>query len=319
MSQRINPLSEENKFNKLKESCDDVLIVRPSGAGKGYLAKLLQTESNSRAGKNFIHINSAAISSTIFESEMFGHTKGSFTGAFQNREGYCSKVKDGDLFLDEIGDMSLELQAKLLVLINDRTYTPLGSCEMQKFYGRIIAATNKNLRIEVINGKFREDLYYRLSNFVLNVKALCEQKDKIPELVKTFLMEENSDMIFDKSALECLANQKWNGNIRQLKNVIKRIIRYDSDKNVITREDVIPYIEEENDLDCKKDMDFEEMAKAIFHKIDGKLPVLTNFFVNYSLKLNNQKISVAAKNIGMGRKTLERMVKRHRILECENV
>ena len=111
-----NPLSEENKFERLKESFDDVLIIGPSGAGKGYLAKLLHTESVSRANKNFIHVNSTSVNSTIFESEMFGHTKGSFTGAFQDKEGYCCRVKDGDLFLDEIGDLSLDLQAKLLNL-----------------------------------------------------------------------------------------------------------------------------------------------------------------------------------------------------------
>lgn len=309
-----NPLSEENKFDKLKESCDDVLIIGPSGAGKGYLAKLLQTKSKTRADKNFIHINSASISSTLFESEMFGHIKGSFTGAFQDKEGYCSKVKDGDLFLDEIGDLPLELQAKLLVLINDRIFIPVGSSETKKFYGRIIAATNKNLKKEVADGKFREDLYFRLSNFVLNVKPLCEQKDKIPELVKLFLKEENSDIIFEKSALEYLSAQKWQGNIRQLKSVVKRIIRYDCDKKLMKKEDVISYIEEENESsDNLEDGDLSALIKTLFDKINGNLDTLIKLFVECALKSKKQNITAAAQNIGIGRKTLERMLKKYKI------
>jgi len=313
-----NPLSEENKFEKLKEASDDVLIIGPSGAGKGYLAKLLQTESKTRANKNFIHINSASINSTIFESEMFGHIKGSFTGAFQDKEGYCSKVKDGDLFLDEIGDLPMDLQAKLLVLISDRIFIPVGSSETKTFYGRIIAATNKNLKKEVACGKFREDLYYRLSNFVLNVKPLCEQKDKIPELVKLFLKEENSDIVFEKSAIEYLSAQKWQGNIRQLKSVIKRIIRYDCDKKLMKKENIILYIEEENESDDNlEDKDLPVLIKTLFDKINGNLRTLIKLFVECALKLNKQNITVAAKNIGIGRKSLERMMKKYKISRDE--
>jgi DNA-binding NtrC family response regulator len=313
-----NSLSEENKFEKLKESHDDVLIIGPSGAGKGYLAKLLQTKSKTRAGKNFIHINSASINSTIFESELFGHIKGSFTGAFQDKEGYCCKVKDGDLFLDEIGDLPLELQAKLLVLISDRIYMPVGSCETKIFYGRIIAATNKNLKKEVSQGRFREDLYYRLSNFILNVKPLCEQKDKISELIKLFLKEENSNLMFDKSAFKYLSIQKWNGNIRQLKSIIKRIIRYDSDKKTIKKEDIVPYLEEENYLENENGNIFEEkeisgLIKILFDKINGNLHILIKLFLEYALKLNGQNITATAQSIDIGRKTLERMLKKYNI------
>lgn len=310
-----NPLSEENKFKKLKESCDDILILGQSGSGKGHLAKLLHEKSEQRANKPFIHLNCTSISQNIFESEMFGHVRGAFTGAIQNKEGYCSKVKDGDLFLDEIGDMPLELQAKLLVLINDRIYMPVGSNKTLKFEGRIIAATNKNLKKEISCGRFREDLFYRLNNFFLNVKMLCEQKEIIPELVNKFLIEENSDITFSEEALNYLSLQKWQGNIRQLKNVIKRIIRY-SDKKKITKEDVIIYIEDEYILeydDNIENKDLDILIKILHGKINGNLHVSIKLFLKNAFALYNENITATAKNIGVGRKTLERMLKKYKI------
>ena len=312
-------LSEENKFAKLKESFDDVLIIGPSGSGKGYLAKLLHAESISRSNKQFIHINSASINSAIFESEMFGHIKGSFTGAFYNKEGYCSKVRDGDLFLDEIGDLPLELQAKLLVLINDRVFMPVGSNEVKRFNGRIIAATNRDLKKEVAMGKFRKDLYYRLNGFVLHVKALREQKEKIPDLVKMFVEEENSFLTFDKTALEYFLAQEWTGNIRQLKNVVKRIIRY-SDKEVITKKDIIPFIKEEYNFDneISNDMDLPILIKMLFGKMEGKLSELIKLFGEAALEFNNGNITITAQNMGIGRKTLERMIKKYQMKRIFN-
>ena len=313
-----NPLSEENKFEKLKESRDDVLIIGPSGAGKGHLARLLHTKSKKRVAKQFIHVNSASVSSNIFESEMFGHIRGAFTGAFQNKEGYCSKVKDGDLFLDEIGDLSLGLQAKLLVLINDRIYMPVGSSETQRFEGRIIAATNKNLRKEIAEGKFREDLYYRLNNFVLNVKPLCEQKNKIPELVKLFLTEEDSDITLDESALRYFLAQKWDGNIRQLKNIVKQIARYsDASKKIMTKEDVVPYIEAEQVLErygeTFENKDLSTLIRILHNRINGNLQVLIKAFIENAFTLNNENITVTAQRIGVKRKSLERLLSKYKI------
>jgi len=316
----INALSEENKFEKLKETCDDVLIIGPSGAGKGYLARLLHTKSVARADKNFIHVNSAAVNSGIFESEMFGHTRGSFTGASQDKEGYCASVKDGDLFLDEIGDLPLDLQAKLLVLLGDRIYIPLGSSQAKKFDGRVIAATNKNLKTEVATGKFREDLYYRLSNFVLYVKPLCEQKDKIPDLIAGFLAEENSTIIFEKSAMQHLLTQEWKGNVRQLKTIIKRVLRYDDKKYKITKEDLIPYIDDEFGFDCgenQNELDKKNLAdltQTLFNKINGNLHTLIKLFAEHALRSNNGNITAAAQDISVGRKTLERMLKKYGIV-----
>jgi len=318
-----NPLSEENKFEKLKESPDDILIIGPSGSGKGYLAKLLHTESKERAGKLFIHVNSASVSSNLFESEMFGHIRGSFTGAIRNKEGYCSKVKDGDLFLDEIGDLPLDLQAKLLVLINDRIYMPVGSNEAKKFEGRIIAATNKNLRKEVASGKFREDLYYRLSNFVLSVKGLSEQKSKIPKLIELFLIEENAKMAFDDSALEYFSSQQWNGNIRQMRNVVKRIVRFSNEKKTIKKEDVIPYMEEELIFECEGEIlenkDSYLLMKVLYSRVSGNLHAMIKMFVESALALNGGNITVTAKSISVGRKTLERMLKRYKILRKNSI
>ena len=305
-----NPLSEENKFEKLKESGDDVLIIGPSGSGKGHLAKRLHSESNARSGKKFIHVNSAGVSPTIFESEMFGHLKGSFTGAFQDREGYCGKVRDGDLFLDEIGDLSLELQAKLLVLINDRTYMPVGSSETLSFDGRIIAATNKFLKKEVTNGNFREDLYYRLNNFVLNAKPLCEQKEIIPELVLMFLDNENSNLTFSNPALEYLSRQKWDGNIRQLKNLVRRIVRYsDDNKKAITEDDVILFVEEEYSYEAETSE--SEHSQNVETMLRGNLQDWIMWFVKNALARHRGNISLTAKKIGVGRKSLERMLNKN--------
>jgi DNA-binding NtrC family response regulator len=315
----VNPLSEANKFEKLKESRDDVLIVGPSGAGKGYLAKRLHTESSARAKKMFIHVNCASVSPAIFESEMFGHVRGSFTGAFQDKEGYCGKVQDGDLFLDEIGDLPPELQAKLLVLLGDKIYTPVGSCETQNFNGRIIAATNKNLEKEVAEGRFREDLHYRLCGFVLNVGALREKRDSIPELADLFLAEENPAAAFDAPALKYLSEQKWDGNVRQLKSVIKRIARYSCDgNNIITRDDIVPYIEEEYARkylygNMSESEDLPALIKTAFSKADGDLHTVIKLFAEHALARNKQNVTAAAQNIGLGRKTLERMLKKYNI------
>jgi DNA-binding NtrC family response regulator len=263
-------------------------------------------------------VNCASVSPAIFESEMFGHVKGSFTGAFQDKEGYCGKVKDGDLFLDEIGDLPLELQAKLLVLLSDRIYTPVGSCETQNFNGRIIAATNKNLEKKIAEGRFREDLYYRLCGFVLNVEALREKKESIPEMAKRFLAKENPNIAFDASALGYLSEQRWEGNIRQLKNVVKRIARYGSGQQIITRDDIIPYIEEEYAREYKygetaENEDLLALIKKAFRKANGNLHTIIKLFAEHALKINKQNITAAAQNIGVGRKVLERMLKKYDI------
>jgi len=312
-----NPLSQENIFEKLKESHDDVLILGPTGAGKGYLAKRLHRESVSRSRKKFIHVNCAAISSNLFESQMFGHSKGSFTGAYENSMGYCGAVEDGDLFLDEIGDLSQDSQAKLLVLICDRTYMSVGNYEERIFHGRIIAATNKNLAKVVAAGRFREDLYYRLNTFILKVKPLHEQKAIIPALAAQFVSEEGSRMVFDDSALQYLSELQWPGNIRQLRSVIKKIIRYSGhSQKILTVSDVIPYVEEEAVLGYERngvsgDLDLPNLVRALFNHVGGSFNTWAGLFLDYAVEANGRNIVATAKNVGLSRNVLRGLLKRY--------
>jgi transcriptional regulator with GAF, ATPase, and Fis domain len=191
-----------------------------------------------------VEVNCAAIPSELIESEFFGHMKGSFTGASKDRAGKFEAANGGTIFLDEVGDMSLSAQAKVLRALQENKISRVGSDKDIKVDVRVIAATNKDLKKEIEKGKFREDLYHRLAVILIHVPSLDERKEDIPDLVNHFcqLISEqqgSSPKEFSDDAIKILQSYTWTGNIRELRNVVERLLILGGD--VITKEDVVEF------------------------------------------------------------------------------
>lgn len=205
-----------------------VLITGANGTGKEVVARLIHAESN-RAGQPLVEVNCAAIPSELIESELFGHVKGSFTGAIKDKTGKFEQADGGTLFLDEIGDMSLAAQAKVLRALQENEITRVGGDKAIHVNVRVLAATNKDLQKEIAEGRFREDLYHRLSVIPIHIPSLDERKDDIPMLVDYFCEQICSEegirgKAFDAAAVAALQERSWTGNIRELRNVVERLI-----------------------------------------------------------------------------------------------
>ena len=201
-----------------------VLIMGPNGSGKEIVANQIH-QLSARSKLAFIEVNCAAIPSELIESELFGHVKGSFTSAIKDRKGQFELADGGTLFLDEIGDMSLSAQAKVLRALQENQITPVGAGKSISVNVRVLAATNKNLKEEIAAGRFREDLYHRLSVIVIDVPPLNERREDIPVLVEHFLeqLAEEGRKTFSPGAMAHLASMDWSGNVRQLRNVVERL------------------------------------------------------------------------------------------------
>ena len=205
-----------------------VLITGSNGTGKELVAHQLHEKSN-RCAMPFVEVNCAAIPSELIESELFGHVKGAFTSAVKDRAGKFESAHGGTLFLDEIGDMSLSAQAKVLRALQENTITRVGSDKDIKVDVRVLAATNKDLRKEIAEGRFREDLYHRLAVILIQVPSLNERREDIPLLIRHFanaIAEEQRTpvKIFSTDAMDLLKQYDWTGQIRELRNVVERLI-----------------------------------------------------------------------------------------------
>ncbi len=202
-----------------------ILITGESGTGKELLARLIH-EKSPRNNEPMVAVNCAAIPSGLIESELFGHVKGAFTGAVKNRKGYFRTASGGTLFLDEIGEVGTDIQVKLLRAIQEKEVQPVGAEKSMDVDIRIIAATNLDLQKKIAEGKFREDLYYRLSVIPLSIPPLRERIEDIPALVDHFLkkFEAPADVSFSSGALDVLMAYSWPGNIREMQNIVERCI-----------------------------------------------------------------------------------------------
>lgn len=217
-----------DRIEKVAASDSTVLITGPSGTGKELVSNALHTLSTRRTGPK-ISVNCGAIPSELLESELFGHVKGAFTGAISSRKGRFEMADQGTIFLDEIGDMPLLLQVKLLRVLQSREIERVGSTETVPVDVRIITATHRDLEKSVELGNFREDLYYRLNVIPIKVPALCERREDIPLLISYFLSrfvsaDGRNRLDFDQDALELLMSYDWPGNVRELENLIERLV-----------------------------------------------------------------------------------------------
>ena len=235
VSQKYKMIGESPAISHIKEIIEKVapsearvLITGDNGTGKELVSHWLHQKSDRSKGP-LIEVNCAAIPSELIESELFGHKKGSFTGASKDRAGKFEAANNGTIFLDEIGDMSLSAQAKVLRALQENKISRVGSDRDIKVNVRVLAATNKNLKIEIKEGRFREDLYHRLAVILIHVPSLNERRDDIPLLIEHFskkIAEEHgtTHKVFSKSAVSLLQEYDWTGNIRELRNVIERLI-----------------------------------------------------------------------------------------------
>lgn len=251
ISKKNEMIGESEPIRQVKDMIEKVavtdarvLITGPNGSGKELVARWIH-EKSKRANGSLIEVNCAAIPSELIESELFGHEKGSFTSAIKQRLGKFELAEGGTLFLDEIGDMSLSAQAKVLRALQENKITRVGGDKEISVNVRVIAATNKDLRKEIEDNRFREDLYHRLSVIVIKVPALNERKDDITLLTEKFLDDIAEEYGARKKnvsvkAIEALKQHNWTGNIRELRNVIERLVIMSGEE--ITDDDVKKYL-----------------------------------------------------------------------------
>jgi|TARA_R110000737_G_scaffold202403_1_gene221646 two-component system nitrogen regulation response regulator NtrX len=228
-------IGETEGIHKIKEMIEKVapsdarvLITGENGTGKELVARSLH-DNSSRKSMSFVEVNCAAIPAELIESELFGHEKGAFTSAVKQRKGKFELASGGTLFLDEIGDMSASAQAKVLRALQENVIQRVGGEKDIKVDARVVAATNKDLRLEIAEGRFREDLFHRLAVILIHVPALNDRRDDIPLLAEYFMTIICSEhgiprKSFSKSALDALKSVDWSGNIRELRNIIERLI-----------------------------------------------------------------------------------------------
>ena len=322
-----------------------VIINGPTGSGKELVAEALHHESRRKG--NFVALNCAAIPSELMEAEVFGFEKGAFTGALKTTQGKFEQANKGTLFLDEIGDMPAALQTKLLRVLENSIITRVGGNKDIKLDVRVICATHKNLDELVKEKIFREDLLFRLNVFPIDVPALVERREDIPDLINHFLnqrkrMDQNSIPYFDKDAFDALKNYSWPGNIREVRNVVERAIMFFPAQK-ITSNDVNEYLLKVNlDVINRKDEqtaiweEFDTIAKienTDSSSKQGYIPVPTDFsnlfqkqnavdlrrllrdieivLIEAAMDRNNGNTSEAAKDLKLLRTTLIEKVKKY--------
>jgi len=292
-------ISLQDKIQKAAISQGRVIIFGESGTGKELVARALHNSSD-RKDRNFIEVNCAAIPHELIESELFGHEKGSFTGAFESKKGKFELADEGTLFLDEIGDMSLATQAKLLRVLETQEFQRVGGSKKIKVDVRIIAATNKNLEEEIKKMNFREDLFFRLNVIPIYVPSLRERKDDIPLLVEYFLnifAQQYGQKIkkISKTTLEALISYDWPGNVRELKNTIERFV-------IMNPSDVIDIKEIPSFKGGKSDYSSFKTLREAREQFEKD-------FIIKRLQENNFNVSKTAEELEIERSNLHRKMK----------
>lgn len=296
---------------RVASSSANIFITGESGTGKEVFAKFIHSESKHNSGP-FVAINCSAIPENLIESELFGHAKGSFTGAHDKKVGLFEEAQDGTLFLDEIGDLSLPLQAKLLRVIQEKKIKRVGENQLRTINCRIISATHKDLSKEVIENKFREDLFFRLNVIPILIPPLRERQEDVLPLAELFLRKfslenDSSTKAFSKEALRFIIENKWRGNVRELENSIERAVVL-STGTEITLDDFLPI-----STGLTKAMDDVNFGEETFRiNYTNKLPALDDViqkYMEFAVQKNGGARDKTAKEIGIDRKTLYKRMK----------
>ncbi|MDR3608585.1 MAG: sigma-54 dependent transcriptional regulator [Oligoflexia bacterium] len=295
---------------RVSQATANVLITGESGTGKEMVARAIH-ENGPRAHKPFIAINCTAIPENLLESELFGHAKGSFTGAIQRKRGLFEEAEGGTLFLDEIGDMNVSLQSKLLRVIQERKVRAVGENIARDVDVRIIAATHKDLKAAMKDGRFRDDLYYRLSVIPIVIPPLRHRQEDIPLLAEYFLKKyaaTNNLKIkgFTKRAIAKLTSLKWEGNVRELENVVERAV-------VLSTGTLI----DESDIPTPE----TESAEGFFANSVGDFPTVTQLeerYIKLILEKTGGRKDKAAQILGMNRRTLYRKEREYGLISQDS-
>jgi len=304
------------KIKKVSSSSTTVLILGESGTGKELVARAIHRLSD-RGKFPIVNINCGAIPSEILESELFGHAKGAFTGAVNNRIGKFEASDGGSILLDEIGDMPLLLQVKLLRVLQTKTIEPIGSNVSKKINTRLIAATHKDIQSLVNEGKFREDLYYRLNVIPVTIPSLKERRGDIPMLIKFFVKKyisgNKTNLInFTKDAFDCLCRYDWPGNVRELENLIERLIILKGG-NIIEVNDLPTQISKQNE---SKNKNTENLLPCEGVDLKTYLLDIERSLIKQALKKTNGNKNQASKLLGLNRTTLIEKIKK---IDVENL
>mgnify|MGYP005844962011 FL=1 len=293
-------LSKLELISRIAQTDSSVLILGESGVGKELFAEQIHLQSLRKNGP-FIRVNCAALPEGLLESELFGHVKGAFTDAIQNRKGRFELADGGTIFLDEIGDLPLKLQAKLLRVLQQKTFEKVGSSETISVDVRIVAATNKNVEELVKKGEFRSDLYYRLNVLPIHIPPLRSRKEDILELANHFLKKfsrETKKQIsgFTKDALDAMLSYSWPGNVRELENAIERAIVITKEKLISSHDLLIG--DKNDDIAVYKGMNLKD-ALTIFKK----------HFIQSALEAHNWNQTETARELDIQRTYLSRLIK----------
>lgn len=308
-----------------------VLILGQSGTGKEVAARMIHQQSL-RSDKPFVPVNCGAIPAELLESELFGHEKGSFTGAITARTGRFELAQGGTIFLDEIGDMRLDMQVKLLRILQERTFEKVGGVKTLHADVRVIAATHRNLEELIEENKFREDLFYRINVFPIEMPALANRREDISGLIDTLINEHpyKPSLKLTEDAKQCLINYNWPGNVRQLANLVERLrIMYPD--QLISNEEIPQKFKEDNKdfifktLNKEKTMENVNEETRLIDNLDSiqlpadgidlkaHLTAIEQRYIDLALKRTNGVVAHAAKLLGLGRTTLVEKLRRYSI------
>ncbi len=294
-----------------------VLLDGESGTGKELFAGSIHAHSQ-RVSRQFIIADCSTFSDSILESELFGHVKGAFTGAVHNKAGIFEAADGGTLFLDEVANLSLEIQGKLLRVMETQEYKPVGASRVKKSDVRIIAATNRDLRVMVEAGTFRQDLFYRMNVFPIFLPPLRERKEDIPMLAYHFLRffcRKTGKKIdgFSDEALDKMLSFAWPGNVRQLKNVVERLVIM-TDEPVVDSGNFLNHFEvsRHQEKDAVPDT-LEELKSVKRHLLEKRFGQIEKAFLQKALTAENGNITRASKRVGMQRSNFSVLMKKHNI------
>lgn len=303
------------KLERASATAETILLLGESGTGKEVLARAVH-EASPRKNAPFVVLDCGAVSPALLEAELFGHTRGAFTGAATARTGLLEEAGHGTLFIDEIGEMPLELQPKLLRALEAREIRRLGSAEARPLHARVIAATHRNLRANMANGSFREDLYYRLAVVEMHVPALRDRKEDIPLLVEHLLQKQQPGIrisALPPQAMNLLMAHDWPGNVRELRNAVTRLLLFpdlvgdmfdNKERSIANRGSESAPSDSRGNVQALLKLSLKEMREVALEQIEAR-------YLAEKLRLHRFNISRMAEDIGVSRTLVYRLLERH--------